>query len=101
MEPDTLSLEPDEGEQVQLMVLYDDNTQEPVSDVEWASSDEQVATVNEDGFVEAHSPGHATISADNTSMDIVVNEPVEVEQPEVSDEEDSEDPPDNEETLED
>ncbi len=92
MVPDTLTLEPDEGEQVQLMVLYDDNSEEPVSDVEWTSSDEEVVTVNEDGFVEAHSSGHATISVDNTSVDIVVNEPVES---------DFEEPRDNEETLED
>ncbi len=57
----------DIGETEELVVTVYDEDEEEISnpDVTWSSSDEDVATVDEDGIVTATGNGHATISAES------------------------------------
>jgi hypothetical protein len=65
VEPSTLDLEVGESGELTATATYSDDSEADVTtDVEWSSSDEDVATVDADGVVTAVGEGEATITAE-------------------------------------
>ena len=73
------------GQTLQLMVSVSDANDEPIAepDVTWTSSDESVATVDEDGLVEAVGDGMAEITAESGDVSDKVSITVMVPVPEI------------------
>lgn len=77
IEMESKSISVEEGSQVGLKVIYNPSNTS-IKDLEWSSSNEDVATVNDEGIVTTHRIGEAVITAKLVNTDLTAEAKVTV-----------------------